>query len=77
MIILITSIYAVPAKRSSGYMKVLLFYAIAIMGVALVMVLSFLWTRLISKKERAAKRYTEVKKQVHPVTSKKSVMFQN
>ncbi|XP_014507434.1 LRR receptor-like serine/threonine-protein kinase FEI 1 [Vigna radiata var. radiata] len=66
---------AVPAKRSSGYMKVLLFYAIAIMGVALVMVLSFLWTRLISKKERAAKRYTEVKKQVHPVTSAKFITF--
>ncbi|XP_047147362.1 LRR receptor-like serine/threonine-protein kinase FEI 1 [Vigna umbellata] len=66
---------AVPAKRSSRYMKVLLIYAIAIMGIALVMVLSFLWTRLISKKERAAKRYTEVKKQVHPGASAKLITF--
>ncbi|WVZ11968.1 hypothetical protein V8G54_016498 [Vigna mungo] len=66
---------AVPAKRSSRYMKVLLIYAIALMGVALVMVLSFLWTRLITKKERAAKRYTEVKKQVHPIASAKFITF--
>jgi len=72
MIILITSIYAVPAKRSSHYMKGVLIGAMAIMGLALVMILSFLWTRLLSKKERAAKKYTEVKKQVDPGTSKKS-----
>jgi len=53
-------------------MKGVLIGAMAIMGLALVMILSFLWTRLLSKKERAAKKYTEVKKQVDPGTSKKS-----
>lgn len=34
------------------------------MGVALVVVLALLWVWLQSKKERAARKYTEVKKQV-------------
>jgi len=67
--------YAVPAKRSSHFMTIMLIYAIAIMCVALVMVFAYLWTRLIPKNEQAAKRHTVVKKQkkqVHPRTSKKS-----
>ncbi|ESW27337.1 hypothetical protein PHAVU_003G193100 [Phaseolus vulgaris] len=66
---------AVPAKRSSHYMKGVLIGAMATMGLALVMILSFLWTRLLSKKERAAKRYTEVKKQVDPGASTKLITF--
>lgn len=34
------------------------------MGLALVVLLALLWVWLLSKKERTAKRYTEVKKQV-------------
>lgn len=34
------------------------------MGLALVVVLALLWVWLQSKKERAARKYTEVKKQV-------------
>ncbi|CAJ1944022.1 unnamed protein product [Sphenostylis stenocarpa] len=66
---------AVPTKRSSHYMKGLLIGAMATMGLALVIILSFLWTRLSSKKERAAKRYTEVKKQVDPEASTKLITF--
>ena len=43
-------------------MKGVLIGAMAILGLALVIILSFLWTRLLSKKERAAKRYTEEQK---------------
>ena len=53
-------------------MKGVLIGAMAILGLVLVIILSFLWTRLLSKKERAAKRYTEVKKQVDPKASKNS-----
>ncbi|XP_020225653.1 LRR receptor-like serine/threonine-protein kinase FEI 1 [Cajanus cajan] len=67
---------AVPAKRStSHYMKWVLIGAMATTGLALVMILSFLWTRMLSKKERAAKRYTEVKKQVDPEASTKLITF--
>lgn len=71
LIINIISIYAVPTKRSSHYMKGVLIGATATLGLALVLILSFLWIRLLSKKERAAKKYTEVKKQVDPEASKK------
>lgn len=43
------------------------------MGVALVALLGFLWIRLLTKKERAAKKYTEVQKQVDADASKISV----
>ncbi|TKY55126.1 LRR receptor serine/threonine-protein kinase FEI 1 [Spatholobus suberectus] len=66
---------AVPTKRSSHYMKWVLIGAMATLGLALVIILSFLWTRLLSKKERAAKRYTEVKKQVDPEASTKLITF--
>lgn len=52
-------------------MKGVLIGAMSLMGLALVVILSFLWIRVLSKKERAAKRYTEVKKQVDPEASKK------
>ncbi|RDY11901.1 LRR receptor-like serine/threonine-protein kinase FEI 1 [Mucuna pruriens] len=66
---------AVPTKRSSHYMKGVLIGAMATMGFALVIILSFLWIRLLSKKERAVKRYTEVKKQVDPEASTKLITF--
>ncbi|KAG4932751.1 LRR receptor-like serine/threonine-protein kinase FEI 1 [Glycine soja] len=67
---------AVPTKRPSHYMKGVLIGAMAILGLALVIILSFLWTRLLSKKERAAKRYTEVKKQADPkATGTKLITF--
>lgn len=64
------AISAVPTKRSSHYMKGVIIGAMSTMGLALVVILSFLWICLLSKKERAAKRYTEVKKQVDQEASK-------
>ncbi|GKV14130.1 hypothetical protein SLEP1_g25043 [Rubroshorea leprosula] len=55
---------AVP-KRSSHYIKGVLIGAMSTMSLVLVLLLVFLWIYLLSKKERAAKKYTEVKKQVH------------
>ena len=52
------------SKRSSHYIKGVLIGAMSTMGVALVVVLALLWVWLQSKKERAARKYTEVKKQV-------------
>lgn len=62
--------FAVPAKRSSHYLKGVVIGAMSTMGLALVILLGFLWICLLAKKERAAKRYTEVKKQVDPEPSK-------
>ncbi|XP_047169570.1 LRR receptor-like serine/threonine-protein kinase FEI 1, partial [Vigna umbellata] len=62
---------AVPAKRSSHYVKWVLVGAITIMGLALVITLSLLWICLLSKKERAARKYIEVKDQVNPESSRK------
>lgn len=64
------AISAVPIKRSSRYIKGVMIGAMATMGIALVVLLSFLWICLLSKKERAAKRYTAVKKQVDQEASK-------
>ncbi|XP_030531392.1 LRR receptor-like serine/threonine-protein kinase FEI 2 [Rhodamnia argentea] len=66
---------SVPAKRSSHYMKGVLIGAMSMMGLALVMLLAFLWVCLLTKKERAAKRYKEVKKQVEPEASTKLITF--
>ncbi|XP_048329000.1 LRR receptor-like serine/threonine-protein kinase FEI 2 [Ziziphus jujuba] len=66
---------AVPTKRSSHYMKGVMIGAMSTMGLALVVILSFLWICLLSKKERAAKRYTEVKKQVDQESSAKLITF--
>ncbi|KAH1126627.1 hypothetical protein GYH30_015570, partial [Glycine max] len=62
----------VPDKRSSHYVKWVLVGAITIMGLALVMTLSLLWICLLSKKERAARRYIEVKDQINPESSRKN-----
>lgn len=64
------AISAVPIKRSSHYVKGVMIGAMSTMGIAFVVLLSFLWICLLSKKERAAKRYTEVKKQVYQEASK-------
>ncbi|XP_027338850.1 LRR receptor-like serine/threonine-protein kinase FEI 2 [Abrus precatorius] len=66
---------AVPTKRSSHYMKWVLVGAISIMGLALIVTLSLLWICLLSKKERAARRYIEVKDQVNPESSTKLITF--
>lgn len=61
--------FTVPAKRSSHYMKGLLIGAISTAGFVLVIFIVFMWTRLVSKKERTAKSYMEVKKQKNRETS--------
>ncbi|XP_061364611.1 LRR receptor-like serine/threonine-protein kinase FEI 1 [Gastrolobium bilobum] len=66
---------AVPTKRSSHYMKGVIIGAMATLALALVVILSFLWIRLLSKKERVARKYTEVKKQVDPEASTKLITF--
>ncbi|XP_075660749.1 LRR receptor-like serine/threonine-protein kinase FEI 2 [Castanea sativa] len=66
---------AVPSKRSSHYIKGVLIGAMSTMGLALVVVLALLWVWLQSKKERAARKYTEVKKQVDKDASTKLITF--
>lgn len=66
---------AVPTKRSSHYIKGMLIGAMSAMGFALFILLAFLWVRLLSKKERVAKKYTEVKKQVTQEASKLDAMW--
>ncbi|XWS51072.1 hypothetical protein CRYUN_Cryun12cG0144900 [Craigia yunnanensis] len=66
---------AVPTKLSSHYIKGVLIGAMSTMALVLVVLLAFLWICLLSKKERAAKRYTEVKKQVHQDISTKLITF--
>ncbi|KAM6594140.1 hypothetical protein CsatA_001843 [Cannabis sativa] len=62
---------SVPSKKSSHDIKGVMIGAMSIMGLTLVVLLLFLWTRLLSKKERAAKRYSEVRKQkVHEASTK-------
>ncbi|KAE9467289.1 hypothetical protein C3L33_00798, partial [Rhododendron williamsianum] len=65
----------VPTKRSSHYIKGIVIGAMSILGLVLVVLLSFLWIWFLSKKERAAKKYTEVKKQVHHDTGTKLITF--
>ncbi|PON45528.1 Mitogen-activated protein kinase kinase kinase [Parasponia andersonii] len=61
----------IPTKRTSHYIKGVMIGAMSIMGLALLALLLFLWTRLLSKKERVAKKYTEVRKQKdHEATTK-------
>ncbi|KAJ4712180.1 Receptor-like protein kinase [Melia azedarach] len=66
---------AVPAKRSSHYMKGVLIGAMSTLGLALIVLLAFLWICLLSKKERAVKRYTEVRKQVDQEAGTKLITF--
>ncbi|CAK8563133.1 unnamed protein product [Lathyrus sativus] len=67
---------SVPPKRSSShYLKAVLIGAVATLGLALIITLSLLWIRSSSKKERAVRKYTEVKKQVDPSASAKLITF--
>lgn len=65
----------VPTKHSSHYMKGILIALMSILGFVVVVLLVFLWVWFLSKKERAAKKYTEVKKQVHQETTTKLMTF--
>ncbi|WCJ35986.1 Leucine-rich repeat protein kinase family protein [Euphorbia peplus] len=64
-----------PTKRSSHYVKGVVIGAICTMALALAVVLAFVLICLLSKKERAAKKYREVKKQVHQEASTKLITF--
>ncbi|KAM7479976.1 hypothetical protein LguiA_028189 [Lonicera macranthoides] len=64
-----------PTKRSSHYVKGAVIGAMSTLGIALIVLFIFLWVWLVSKKERAVKRYTEVKKQVHQETGTKLITF--
>ncbi|XP_059303879.1 LRR receptor-like serine/threonine-protein kinase FEI 2 [Lycium ferocissimum] len=66
---------AVPTKRSSHYIRAAVIGAISTLGFVLIVLFIFLWVWLLSKKERAAKKYTEVKKQVHKEPSAKLITF--
>ncbi|OVA00319.1 Protein kinase domain [Macleaya cordata] len=66
---------ALPSKRFSHYLNGVLIGAMSTMGLALVVLLSFLWICLLSKKERTAKKYREVNKQVDPDASTKLITF--
>ncbi|GAV87749.1 Pkinase domain-containing protein/LRR_1 domain-containing protein/LRRNT_2 domain-containing protein [Cephalotus follicularis] len=63
----------VPTKRSSHYIKGVLIGVMSTLGFSLVMLL--VWTFLLPKKEKTAKRYTEVKKQVLQESSTKLITF--
>ncbi|KAF7838414.1 LRR receptor-like serine/threonine-protein kinase FEI 1 [Senna tora] len=65
----------IPTKRSSHYMKGVFIGAMSTMGISLVIILSFLWICLLSKKERAATNYVVVKKQVDPESGRKLITF--
>ncbi|KAL0440763.1 UNVERIFIED_CONTAM: hypothetical protein Sradi_0015200 [Sesamum radiatum] len=58
-------------KRPSHYVKGLVIGAVSMLGFAVILLLGFVWIWFLTKKERAAKRYTEVKKQVHQEPSKR------
>ncbi|GAB2269929.1 hypothetical protein Dimus_004847 [Dionaea muscipula] len=66
----------VPTKKSSSrYTRGILIGAMTTSAVALVALVAFLWVWFLSKKERAVKRYTEVKKQVEPDAGTKLITF--
>lgn len=65
----------VPVKRSSHYMKGAIIGAMSTLGLVLFVLFGFLWVWLLTKKERTAKKYTEVKKQVYKEPSAKLVTF--
>lgn len=67
--------HAVPTKRSSHYIKGVLIGAMSTLGLAIFVLFAFLWVWLLSKKERGARRYTEVKKQVERETSRLNIVF--
>ncbi|KAF6159926.1 hypothetical protein GIB67_033010 [Kingdonia uniflora] len=65
----------VSSKRSYHYLKGLFIGVLCTMAIALVVLLSFLWVRILSKKERAAKKYREFNKQTNREISTKLVTF--
>ncbi|RZC60729.1 hypothetical protein C5167_022491 [Papaver somniferum] len=64
-----------PTKRSFRYLKGILIGAMSAVGLAIVILFCFFGIRLVSKKERAAKRYNEVKKQAAMDECTKVVTF--
>lgn len=64
-----------PTKRSSHYIKGILIGVMSILGLVLIVLLIFLWMWFLSKRERAAKKYMEVKKQVHQDSGTKLITF--
>ncbi|XP_011071715.1 LRR receptor-like serine/threonine-protein kinase FEI 2 isoform X2 [Sesamum indicum] len=62
-------------KRPSHYVKGLVIGAVSMLGFAVILLLGFVWIWFLTKKERAAKRYTEVKKQVHQEPRAKLITF--
>ncbi|KAL8042179.1 hypothetical protein ABFX02_09G033700 [Erythranthe guttata] len=61
--------------RSSHYIKGILIGAVSMFAFAIIMLLGFSSIWFLSKKERAAKKYTEVKKQVHQEPRAKLITF--
>lgn len=53
-----------PTKRLSHYLNGILIGAMSTMGLALVVLLSFLWICLLSKKGKLGEKYTKVNKQL-------------
>ncbi|XP_010242337.1 PREDICTED: LRR receptor-like serine/threonine-protein kinase FEI 1 [Nelumbo nucifera] len=66
----------VPTKRVPHYLNGVLIGAMSAMGLVLMLLLVFLWVCLLSRKERVAKKYTEVKKQVGRDPGIKLITFQ-
>ncbi|KAM7274311.1 hypothetical protein ACFE04_028975 [Oxalis oulophora] len=64
-----------PSRSSSHYVKGILIGVISTLAFALVTILALVWYRIPSKKERAAKRYMEVKKQVLQEAGTKLITF--
>ncbi|GFQ05254.1 LRR receptor-like serine/threonine-protein kinase fei 1 [Phtheirospermum japonicum] len=62
-------------KRSSHYIKGLVIGAMCMLGFAIMLLLGFLWIWMLAKKERTAKSYKEVKKQVHQEPRAKLITF--
>ncbi|XP_058109274.1 LRR receptor-like serine/threonine-protein kinase FEI 2 [Magnolia sinica] len=65
----------VPPKRLSHYLNGVLIGAMSTMGLALVVLLAFLWICLLSKKGKIGKKYTKVDKQLDHDTGTKLVTF--
>ncbi|KAG9129497.1 hypothetical protein Leryth_013069 [Lithospermum erythrorhizon] len=66
---------AEPTKRSSHYIKAAVIGSMSTLGFVFVVLLLFFGVRLLTKKERAVKKYTEVKKQVPQEPNTKLVTF--
>ncbi|XP_057785242.1 LRR receptor-like serine/threonine-protein kinase FEI 1 [Salvia miltiorrhiza] len=62
-------------KRSSRYIKGIVIGAVSMLAFGIIFLLGFLWVWFLTKKERAAKKYTEVKKQVHQEARAKLITF--